>query len=48
VIVVRGGRSTEGYAEAGRLLQVPYGAPAPWFDLEHPEVGIPHYDELIS
>jgi TolB-like protein/Tfp pilus assembly protein PilF len=52
VILVRAGRSTEGYAEAARLLQVPYGSPAPWFDLEHPEVVIlkddPHYDALIN
>jgi TolB-like protein/Tfp pilus assembly protein PilF len=53
VILVRAGRSTEGYAEAARLLQVPYGSPAPWlfFD-EHPEVVIlkhdPHYDALIN
>ena len=52
VILVRAGRSTEGYAEAVRLLQVPYGSPAPWLFDEHPEVVIlkhdPHYDALIN
>ena len=52
VILVRAGRSTEGYAEAARLLHVPYGAPAPFFDPDHPEVVIlkhdPHYDALIN
>jgi tetratricopeptide (TPR) repeat protein len=51
-ILVRAGRSTEGYAEAARLLQVPYGSPAPWLFDEHPEVVIlkhdPHYDALIN
>jgi TolB-like protein/Tfp pilus assembly protein PilF len=52
VILVRAGRGTEGYAEAARLLQVPYGSPAPWLFDEHPEVVIlkhdPHYDALIN
>jgi hypothetical protein len=52
VILVRAGRSTEGYAEAARLVRVPFGSPTPWFDLEHPEVVIlkhdPHYDVLIN
>jgi len=52
VILVRAGRSTEGYAEAVRLLQVPYGSPAPSLFFEHPEVVIlkhdPHYDALIN
>jgi len=52
VILVRAGRSSEGYAEAARLLHVPYGSPVPWFDEEHPEVVIlkhdPHYDALIN
>jgi len=52
VILVRAGRSTEGYAEAARLLQVPYGTPHPFFDEQHPEVVVlkhdPHYDALIN
>jgi TolB-like protein/DNA-binding winged helix-turn-helix (wHTH) protein/Tfp pilus assembly protein PilF len=52
VILVRAGRSTEGYAEAARLLHVPYGAPVPWIDGDHPEVVIlkhdSHYDALIN
>jgi len=52
VILVRAGRSTEGYAEAARLLQVPFGSPAPFLDVFHPEVMLvkddPHYDALIN
>jgi len=52
VILVRGGRSTEGYAEAARLLQVPFGSPAPFLYELHPEVILvkddPHYDALIN
>jgi hypothetical protein len=52
VILVRAGRSTEGYAEAARVLHVPYGTPFPFFDENHPEVVIlkhdPHYDALIN
>jgi TolB-like protein/Tfp pilus assembly protein PilF len=49
VILVRAGRSTEGYAEAERLLHVPSGEPLFW---DHPEIVIlkhdPHYDALIN
>jgi hypothetical protein len=53
VILVRAGRGAEGYAEAARLLHVPFGAPAPFcFDEDAPEVVIlkhdPHYDALIN
>jgi TolB-like protein/Tfp pilus assembly protein PilF len=51
IILVRAGRSAEGYAEAARLLHVPYGSPAGYPDDKFPEVFVvkddPHYDALI-
>jgi TolB-like protein len=52
VILVRAGRSSEGYAEAERLQRVPFGTPRPYFDYSEPEVVMlkndPHFDALIS
>ena len=52
VILVRGGRSAEGYAEVTRLLRVPFGAPVDVFDVPDPVrlllKGDSHYDELIN
>jgi TolB-like protein/Tfp pilus assembly protein PilF len=52
VILVRAGHDTEGYAEAARLLHVPYSPDPPWFGWDNPEVVIlkhdPHYDTLIN
>ena len=52
VILVRAGRSAEGYAEVARLLRVPFGAPVDFFDIADPVRLLlkddPHYDELIN
>jgi len=52
VILVRAGRSAEGYAEVARLLRVPFGAPVDFYEDPHPVrlllKGDPHYDELIN
>jgi TolB-like protein len=52
VILVRGGREAEGYAEATRLLRVPFGAPTEMFEDPDPLLLLikddPHYDELIN
>jgi TolB-like protein len=53
VVLVRAGRSAEGYAEVTRLLHVPFAAPLPYFDgSSHPEVVLvkddPHFDALIN
>ena len=52
VILVRAGRSAEGYAEVARLLRVPFGAPVDFFDVADPVRLLlkddPHYDELIN
>jgi TolB-like protein len=52
VILVRAGRSAEGYAEVARLLNVPFAQPNDFFD---PPPGVllllkhdPHYDALIN
>ena len=53
VILVRAGRSEEGYAEVARLLRVPFGSPIN-FAYGDPEPVLlilkddPHYDELIN
>jgi len=52
VILVRAGRSEEGYGEAARLLHVPFGAPLNFFD--EPEAvwlllkDDPRYDQLLN
>ena len=52
VILVRAGRSAEGYAEVARLLRVPFGALADVIDVADPVRLLlkddPHYDELIN
>ena len=52
VILVRAGRAAEGYAEATRLLHVPFSAEADWYHDPDPVLlllkGDPHYDELIN
>ena len=52
VILVRAGRSAEGYAEVTRLLRVPFGAPIDVSDVPDPVRLLlkddPHYDELIN
>jgi TolB-like protein len=52
VILVRAGRSAEGYEEVTRLLRVPFGAPTDFLD-NVPDVllvlrGDPHFDVLIN
>jgi len=51
VILVRAGRSAEGYAEVARLLHVPYGSPVDFYDDFEPVrlllSGDPRYDELL-
>ncbi len=52
VILVRAGRSAEGYAEVARLLRVPFGSPIDFID-NPPDVrivlrGDRHYDALIN
>ena len=52
IILVRAGRSAEGYAEVARLLRVPFGAPIDVADFPDPVRLLlkddPHYDELIN
>lgn len=52
VLLVRAGRAAEGYAEATRLLHVPFGAPIDVFGDPDPVLLLvkddPHYDELIN
>ena len=54
IILVRAGRRAEGYAEADRLLRVPFGAPTTQFfgNFEAwelvPEAKDPHFDALIN
>jgi hypothetical protein len=54
LILVRAGRREEGYAEAKRLLQVPFGAPFRDFFGTYdtwelvPEAKDPHFDALIN
>ena len=53
IVLVRAGRSDEGYAEVKRLLRVPFGAPIEIiFGDPAPELLLvkddPHYDELIN
>ena len=51
VVLVRAGRQEEGYAEAARLLRVPFGSPLDFLEPRDPVVLLlkddPHYDELI-
>ena len=52
IILVRAGRTAEGYAEVRRLLRVPFGAPIDIFADDMGEILLlvkddPHYDELI-
>ena len=52
IILVRAGRTNEGYAEVTRLLRVPFGAPIDIFSDDMGEILLlvkddPHYDELI-
>ena len=52
IILVRAGRSAEGYAEVERLLRVPFGAPIGFFQDPAPELLLlksdARYDELIN
>jgi len=52
IVLVRAGRSAEGYAEVERLLRVPFGAPIGFFEDPAPELLLlksdPRYDELIN
>ena len=52
IILVRAGRSEEGYAEVARLLRVPFGAPMGFFEDPLPELLLlkddPRFDELIN
>ena len=53
VILVRAGRTAEGYAEAARLVRVPFGAPSDMFNDGTGEMLLllkddPHYDTLIN
>ena len=51
-ILVRAGRSAEGYAEVARLLRVPFGALVDFYEDPTPVrlllKGDPHYDELLN
>jgi tetratricopeptide (TPR) repeat protein len=52
VILVRAGRTAEGYAEVARLLRVPFGAPTDFME-DVPGVRLvlrddPHFDALIN
>ncbi len=51
-ILVRAGRTEEGYAEVARLLHVPFGAPSNFIDGGNPigllTLGDPRFDELIN
>ena len=48
VILVRAGRSEEGYAEVARLLHVPFGGLRPFDPLWLLLKDDPHYDELLN
>jgi tetratricopeptide (TPR) repeat protein len=52
IILVRAGRSAEGYAEVSRLLRVPFSGRQDYFEEPDPELllieGDPHYNELIN
>jgi hypothetical protein len=52
IILVRAGRSAEGYAEVTRLLHVPFGSPVDFFDYPTSVLLLlkddSHYDELIN
>jgi len=52
IILVRAGRTAEGYAEVERLLRVPFAAPMEIIWDPEPELLLvradPHYDELIN
>ena len=52
VILVRAGRSEEGYAEAARLLRVPFGSPRDFSGPDNPIAlavkDDPKFDELIN
>ncbi len=51
-ILVRAGRTEEGYAEVARLLRIPFGAPSNFIDGGNPigllTLGDPRFDELIN
>jgi TolB-like protein/Tfp pilus assembly protein PilF len=52
IILVRAGRSAEGYAEVTRLLRVPFSGRQEYFGEKDPELLLvehdPHYDELVN
>jgi len=53
MILVRAGRTAEGYAEVARLLRVPFGAPMNYFEDGTAEMLLlvkddPHYDALVN
>jgi hypothetical protein len=52
MILVRAGRSADGYAEVTRLLHVPFGAPTDFVDYPASVLLLlkddSHYDELIN
>jgi TolB-like protein/Flp pilus assembly protein TadD len=52
IILVRAGRSAEGYAEVKRLLLVPFSGRQEYFGEKDPELLLvehdPHYDELVN
>jgi TolB-like protein/Tfp pilus assembly protein PilF len=52
MILVRAGRSAEGYAEVTRLLHVPFSGRQEYFGEADPELLLvehdPHYDELVN
>jgi hypothetical protein len=52
MILVRAGRSAEGYAEVTRLLRVPFSGRQEYFDEKDPELLLvehdPHYDEIVN
>ncbi len=51
IILVRAGRTDEGYAEVARLLRVPYGSPISDSDFPTLTLAIkddPHFDEMIN
>jgi hypothetical protein len=53
VILARAGRSEEGYAEARRLLRVPFGSPRASWDFSFDLAALlvkddPHFDELLN
>jgi TolB-like protein/Flp pilus assembly protein TadD len=52
IILVRAGRSAEGYAEVKRLLHVPFSGRQEYFEEADPELLVvehdPHYDEIVN